>query len=105
MIWDVKLLLANAQTVQLVIISKMTACKLEVQNVIPSRKDAVQFKAPFGRAPAGSGSCTVVGCRPPSSRQVPTGAGAAEPEKRASPAPVVSVREERRREKNGSGEQ
>jgi len=44
LIWDVKLLLANAQTVQLVIISKMTACKLEVQNVIPSRKDAVQFK-------------------------------------------------------------
>ena len=64
LIWDVKLLLANAQTVQLVIISKMTACKLEVQNVIPSRKDAVQFKAPFGRAPAGSGSCTVARCRP-----------------------------------------
>jgi len=55
--------------------------------------------APFGRAPAGSGSCTVAGCRPPRSQQVPTGAGAAEPEKRASPAPVVSVREERRREK------
>jgi len=47
----------------------------------------------------------VAGCRPHSGRQVPTGAGAAEPEKRASPAPVVSVREERRREKNGSGEQ
>ena len=53
----------------------------------------------------GSGSFTVAGCRPLGGRQVPAGAGAVEPEKRASPAPVVSVREERRREKNGSGEQ
>ena len=85
----------------------LSQCKLEVQNVIPSRKDAVQFKVPFGRAPAGSGSCTVARCRPLGGRQVPRGAraGAAEPEKRVSPAPVVSVREERRREKNGSGEQ
>ena len=59
----------------------------------------------FGRAPAGSGFFTVAGCRPLGGRQVPAGAGAAELEKRASPAPVVSVREEMRREKNGSGEQ
>jgi len=62
------------------------------------------FKGLFGRAPAAPALAPVG--RPRADRCQPArGAGATELEKRVSPAPAVSVREERRGEKNGSSEQ